>query len=95
MNKLMSIIPLIVIVFSLTACTPAPKKSSMVPNGPALPLGGEPAAGESAVSVADTTSGAVFNDADEKAFEELADISTTLDDDLGLREMDTLVDIEI
>ena len=85
MNKLLNIVTMMLIVFSLTACTSAQKKSRMVPSEPVEEIN----VGVSAVSN--------FEDKllDENDEQELADLSNELDEDVNLEGLDELMDIEI
>ena len=85
MNKLLGIVTLMVLIFSLTACTPAPKKSNMVPDGQAQPT-------DVGIAAVSNSADALLNENDEK---QLADLSNDLDDDFGLGEGDELLGMEI
>lgn len=78
---------LCIALFLLTACISAPKKSRMVPGGPAEAIGDD----ISAVSSGDV-SGDVVSLTDEQ---ELDVLSQSLEEDLDLEEIDELVSIEI
>lgn len=78
---------LCIALFLLTACTPAPKKSSMMPDGPAEPIGDE----ASAVSGVDV-SGDVVSLKDEQ---ELDALSQSLEEDLDLEEIDEMINLDI
>lgn len=78
---------LCIALFLLTACTSAPKKSRMEPGGPAEAIGDE----ASAVSGGDV-SGDIVSLKDEQ---ELDALSQSLEEDIGLEEIDEMVNLDI
>ncbi|MDO8642508.1 MAG: hypothetical protein Q7R76_02845 [Candidatus Woesearchaeota archaeon] len=85
MKKILHIIVLIAVVFALSGCVFGPKKSKLVPDGPAQPLG----SGASALSNSANT---VITDHDEQ---ELADLSRELDEDINFDDIEELTKLDI